>query len=69
MRLVILVELSVTATRNMMYDVIKPIAGVITPPATSISTTMRNTTGRTLEQSEGEFTFASTAKQKTKSKC
>jgi hypothetical protein len=57
----------VTATRNMMYDVIKPIAGVITPPATSISTTMRNTTGRTLEQSEGEFTFASTAKQKTKS--
>ena len=56
---------AVTATRNMMYDVIKPIAGVITPPATSISTTMRNTTGRTLEQSEGEFTFASTAKQKT----
>jgi len=56
---------AVTATRNMMYDVIKPIAGVITPPATSISTVMRNTTGRTLEQSEGEFTFASTAKQKT----
>tara|TARA_R110002167_G_scaffold74815_1_gene209158 strand:+ start:17 stop:2650 length:2634 start_codon:yes stop_codon:yes gene_type:complete len=56
---------AVTATRNIMYDVIKPIAGVIIPPTTSITTTMRNTTGRTLEQSEGEFTFASTAKQKT----
>ena len=56
---------NVTATRNIMYDVIKPIAGVIIPPTTSIITTMRNTTGRTLEQSEGEFTFSSTAKQKT----
>ena len=56
---------NVTTTRNIMYDVIKPIAGVIIPPTTSIITTMRNTTGRTLEQSEGEFTFSSTAKQKT----
>jgi len=56
---------AVTVTRNMMYDVIKPIAGVIIPPSTSITTTMRNTTGRTLEASEGEFTLASTAKQST----
>ena len=32
---------SVTATRNMMYDVIQPVAGTITPPGTSITTTMR----------------------------
>jgi len=56
---------SVTATRNMMYDVIKPIAGTITPPGTGITTTMRNTTGRTLEQSEGEFSLSTVAKQKT----
>ena len=56
---------SVTATRNMMYDVIQPVAGTITPPGTSITTTMRNTTGRTLEQSEGEFSLSTVAKQKT----
>ena len=44
---------SVTATRNMMYDVIQPIASTITPPGTAVTATMRNTTGRTLEQSEG----------------
>ena len=55
---------SVTATRNIMYDVIKPIASTITPPGTAISATMRNTTGRTLEQSEGEFSLATVAKQK-----
>ena len=49
---------NVTATRNMMYDVIQPIASTITPPGTSVTATMRNTTGRTLEQSEGEFSLA-----------
>ena len=53
----------VTATRNKMFDVIKPIAGTITPPGTSLTTVLRTTTGRTLEQSEGEFTLASVAKQ------
>ena len=55
---------SVTATRNMMYDVIQPIASTITPPGTAVTATMRNTTGRTLEQSEGEFSLATVAKQK-----
>ena len=56
---------SVTATRNMMYDVIQPIASTITPPGTAVTATMRNTTGRTLEQSEGEFSLATVAKKKT----
>ena len=56
---------TVTATRNMMFDVIKPIAGTITPPGTTISTTMRTTSGRTLEQSETEFALTTASKQKT----
>ena len=55
---------AVTVTRNMMYDIIKPIASTIVPPGCTISSTMRNTTGRTLEQSEGEFSLTSVAKQK-----
>ena len=56
---------TVTATRNMMFDVIKPIAGTITPPGTTISTTMRTTSGRTLEQSETEFALTTASKQRT----
>jgi hypothetical protein len=54
---------AVTATRNIMYDVIKPIAGTIIPPGTSIATTMRTTSGKTLEQSETEFAFSTVSKQ------
>ena len=55
----------VTATRNMMYDIIKPIGSTIVPPGCTISSTFRGTTGRTLEQSEGEFALTSVAKQKS----
>ena len=55
----------VTATRNMMFDVVKPIAGTIIPPGTTISSTMRTTSGRTLEQTETEFAFSTVSKQKT----
>ena len=44
-------------------DRIKPIAGVVQPPETSISTTLRTTSGRTLEASETEFSLKSTSKQ------
>ena len=54
---------TVTVTRNMMFDVIKPIAGVIQPPETSISTTLRTTSGRTLESSETEFSLKTVSKQ------
>ena len=46
-----------------MFDVIKPIAGVIQPPNTSISSVLRTTSGRTLESSETEFQLKSTSKQ------
>ena len=48
---------TVTATRNILYDVIQPVAGVIQPPNTTIGATLRATTGKTLEGSETEFTL------------
>ena len=48
---------SVTATRNILYDVVQPVAGVIQPPNTSISSTLRATSGKTLEGSETEFSL------------
>ncbi len=53
----------VTVTRNIMYDVIKPIAGVIQPPGTELSATLRTTTGKTLEGSETEFSLVTASKQ------
>jgi len=55
---------AVTATRNMMFDVIKPVAGIIQPPGTEISTVMRTTTGKTLEGGETEFALTTTSDQK-----
>ena len=55
----------VTATRNILFDIIKPIAGIIVPPSTSITSTLRTTTGRTLEGTESEFSFSTASKQKT----
>jgi hypothetical protein len=52
----------VTATRNMLYDVIQPVVGFLQPPGTTITSTMRNTTGKTLEGSETEFTLATASK-------
>jgi len=55
---------AVTATRNILYDVIKPIAGIIQPPGTEISTVLRTTTGKTLEGGETEFSLVTVSKQK-----
>ncbi len=54
---------AVTATRNMLFDVIQPVVGFIQPPGTSISTTLRTTSGRTLEGSETEFSLETASKQ------
>jgi hypothetical protein len=56
---------AVTATRNIMFDVIQPVAGTLVPPGTSISANIRTTGGRTLEQSETEFALTASAKQKS----
>lgn len=53
---------NVTATRNILYDVIQPVVGAIQPPGTTLSATMRNTTGKTLEGSETEYSLAGTSK-------
>ena len=55
---------TVTATRNILYDVIQPIVGVMQPPSTTLTATMRTTGGRTLESSETEFSLDATSKQK-----
>jgi len=54
---------AVTATRNIMFDVIKPIAGIIQPPGTEISTVLRTTTGKTLEGGETEFSLVTVSDQ------
>ena len=53
----------VTATRNIMFDVIKPVAGIMQPPGTEISSTLRTTTGKTLEGGETEFSLVTASKQ------
>ena len=53
---------NVTATRNILYDVIQPVVGAIQPPGTELSATMRNTTGKTLEGSESEYSLSATSK-------
>ena len=55
---------AVTATRNIMFDVVKPVAGIIQPPGTTISTTLRTTSGKTLEGGETEFTLTTAANEK-----
>ena len=55
---------AVTVTRNIMYDVIKPIAGIMQPPGTEISSQLRTTSGRTLEGGETEFSLTTVSKQK-----
>ena len=54
---------AVTATRNIMFDVIKPIAGIMQPPGTEIGTVLRTTTGKTLEGGETEFALTTVSDQ------
>jgi hypothetical protein len=55
---------AVTATRNILYDVIKPTVGSVIHTDTSIEASMRTTGGRTLEGSETEYSRDSEAKRK-----
>ena len=54
----------VTATRNMLYDVIQPVVGNVIHQETGLSAAMRTTGGRTLEGSETEYALASTSNYK-----
>ena len=53
---------AVTATRNILYDVIQPVVGSIQPPGTTLTSTIRTTGGRTLESTEAEYSLAATSK-------
>ena len=55
---------AVTATRNMLFDLVQPVVGIIQPAGTTVSTTMRNTSGKTLEGTETEFNLDTTSKAK-----
>ena len=54
---------AVTATRNMLFDVIHPVVGTVIPPLTTLTAQMRKTGGRTLEGTESEYTLDSTSKK------
>jgi hypothetical protein len=54
---------TVTATRNIMYDVIQPVVGFVQPPGTTLTSTIRTTGGRTLEGSETQFALLTAAKE------
>jgi hypothetical protein len=56
---------AVTATRNVLFDVIQPCVGSIQPPNTTLSATIRTTGGRTIEASETEYSLTAASKQKT----
>jgi len=55
---------AVTATRNMLYDVIQPVIGNVIHQETVLAASMRTTGGRTLEGSENEYALDTGAKAK-----
>ena len=54
---------SVTVTPNIQYDIIQPIVGLIQPAGTTLTSAIRTSGGRTLEQSETEFSLTTAAKE------
>jgi len=53
---------TVTATRNILFDVIQPVVGVLQPPSTTVTSTIRTTGGRTLESTETEYSLTASGK-------
>ena len=56
---------AVTATRNILFDVIQPVVGFVQPPDTTLVANLRTTGGRTLEGSETEYSLKTVAKQES----
>ena len=56
---------TVTATRNIAFDVIQPVVGFVQPPDTTLVANLRTTGGRTLEGSETEYSLQTAAKQQS----
>ena len=53
---------TVTATRNILFDVIQPVIGAMQLPQTSLLARIRTTGGRTLEGSETEYSLITSSK-------
>ena len=53
---------NVSATRNMLFDVVQPVIGNVLHDETTILSSMRTTSGRTLEGGETEYSLAATTK-------
>ena len=51
---------SVTATQNRLFDVLQPQIGHVVHPQTSLTTTLRKTTGKSIHGSETPFSLDST---------
>ena len=54
---------AVTINPNIQYDIIQPIVGLVQPAGSTVTANIRTTNGRTLEQSENEFSLTSVSKQ------
>ena len=52
---------TVTATQNRLFDVLQPQIGHVIHPQTTLTSTMRTTTGRSVHGSETAFSLQSTA--------
>mgnify|MGYP007000459343 CR=1 len=52
---------SVTATQNRLFDVLQPQIGNVVNPATTLTATLRKTTGKSLHGSETPFSLAATS--------
>ena len=54
---------SITMTKNIQYDVIHPVVGLVQPATTTVTAHLRKSGGRTLEQSETEFSLTTASKK------
>jgi len=53
----------ITITKNIQYDVIHPVVGLVQPATTTVTAHLRKSGGRTLEQSETEFALTTASKK------
>jgi hypothetical protein len=52
----------ITILPNIQYDIIQPVVGLVQPAGTTVTAAIRTTGGRTLEQTETEFSLVTDVK-------
>ena len=53
----------ITILPNIQYDIIQPVVGLVQPAGSTITAAIRTSGGRTLEQSETEFSLTTASKE------